>query len=86
MLCYINLIIFNIATMFNLQMYISLLASDCGSLQSPLNGMVDTTGTKFGDTASYNCIPGYYIIGETTRTCEKSGVWSGVAPICQREY
>ena len=62
------------------------LASDCGSLIPPLNGMIETSGTKFGDFAEYSCIPGFSLVGERTRTCGHSGVWSGVDPVCLRKY
>lgn len=62
------------------------IASDCGPLFSPTNGMVDTSGTEYGDTATYTCMPGFTIIGQATRTCDTSGVWTGVAPICQCEF
>ena len=61
------------------------LASDCGSLIPPLNGMIETSGTKFGDFAEYSCIPGFSLVGERTRTCGHSGVWSGVDPVCLRK-
>lgn len=64
--------------------YCICVASDCGTLQSPIDGMVDTSGTTFGATATYSCLPGFYVIGEATRTCDNSGVWSGVPPICRR--
>lgn len=58
-------------------------ASDCGPLFSQVNGMVDTSGTQYGDIATYVCMPGYTLVGEATRTCDISGVWTGVEPICQ---
>ncbi len=39
-------------------------------------------GTTFGGTATYSCSAGYSLVGETTRTCQASGVWSGSAPTC----
>ena len=60
-----------------------IIASDCGDLRAPRNGLVETTGTKYWDTATYSCIAGYYLVGESERTCEDTGLWSGVAPSCQ---
>ncbi len=34
---------------------------DCGSLDNPLNGMVDTSMTTEGSTATYTCVTGYNI-------------------------
>lgn len=59
-------------------------ASDCGSLDNPLNGIVDISGTSFGDTATYRCNIGYQVVGEPVRTCEDTGLWSGTVPYCAR--
>ena len=57
---------------------------DCGSLTDPANGQVDlTAGTTFGQTATYSCNTGYNLVGDSTRTCQATGVWSGSAPTCQ---
>ena len=42
------------------------------------------TGTTFGETATYSCDTGFTLIGDTTRTCQATGLWSGNAPTCQR--
>ena len=64
---------------------------DCGALSNPVNGSVhytngqvsNTAGTTFGQTATYSCNTGYNLIGDNTRTCQATGVWSGSAPTCQ---
>ena len=57
---------------------------DCGSLSAPANGQVDlTSGTTFGQTATYSCNTGYNLVGDSTRTCQATGVWSGSAPTCE---
>ena len=57
---------------------------DCGTLPDPANGRVShTTGTTFGETATYSCNLGYNLVGDRTRTCQVTGVWSGSAPTCQ---
>ena len=57
---------------------------DCGSLTDPANGQVDlTSGTTFGQTATYSCNTGYNLVGDSTHTCQATGVWSGSAPACQ---
>ena len=56
----------------------------CGSLPDPGNGSVNhTAGTTFGQTATYSCNTGYNLVGDSTRTCQASGNWSGSAPTCQ---
>ena len=57
---------------------------DCGSLTDPANGQVDlTSGTTFGLNATYNCNTGYNLVGDSTRTCQATGNWSGSKPTCQ---
>lgn len=64
----------------------SSIVSDCGPLSPPKNGMIITTGTKFWDTAVYNCLPGFQLAGADKRTCLDTAVWSGVPPTCSREW
>ena len=54
---------------------------DCGPLSNPAFGQVSTTGTTFGQTATYSCNVGY-LAGNRTRTCQATGTWSGRAPVC----
>ena len=59
-------------------------AVDCSTLPDPANGSVShTTGTTFGQTATYSCNPGYNLVGDCTRVCQATTVWSGSAPTCQ---
>ena len=61
-----------------------LTAVDCGSLTDPGNGSVTlTVGTTSGQTATYSCNTGYNLVGDSTRTCQATGNWSGSAPTCQ---
>ena len=60
-------------------------AVDCNALTNPANGQVShTAGTTFGQTATYSCNTGYNLVGDSTRTCEATGMWSGSEPTCQR--
>lgn len=68
-----------------LKSIIYFVATDCGQLVSPVNGMVKTTGTKFWDTATYSCMPGFQLQGQESRTCSDSGSWTGEAPTCVGE-
>ena len=59
---------------------------DCGALTNPANGKVIHTqsgGTTYGQTATYSCNTGYNLVGNSTRNCQATGLWSGSAPICQ---
>ena len=61
-----------------------LTVKDCGGLTDPANGQVShPDGTTFGQTATYSCSTGYNLVGDSTRMCEATGMWSGSAPICQ---
>lgn len=40
-------------------------------------------GTQTGDSAVYNCVPGFvYTSGEFTHTCTGGGLWEGDSPVC----
>ncbi len=66
------------------------IAIDCGSLDAPSNGAVDTSsGTTFMMIATYTCNTGYTLRtgGDIiTRTCQASMLWSAEAPTCDGEY
>ena len=60
------------------------IAVDCGTLNDITNGQVShTAGTTFGQTATYSCDTGYIRVGNSIRTCQAYGVWSGSEPTCQ---
>jgi len=44
---------------------------------------VSQTGIHFGETATYICDTGFTLMGDTTQTCQATGLWSGNAPTCQ---
>ena len=59
----------------------------CANLTDPANGSVNhTSGTTLGQTATYSCITGYNLVGDSTRTCQAEGNWSGNAPTCAGMY
>ena len=55
----------------------------CAPPPDPANGRVSITGTIYGQTATYSCNTGYDLVGNSTRVCQATGVWSGSAPTCQ---
>ena len=56
---------------------------NCGPLPDPANGQVSFSGTTFEHTVTYSCNTGYNLKGDSTRTCQATGVWSGSVPTCQ---
>ena len=61
-------------------------AVDCGSLDNPTNGMVNTpSGTTFMNTATYMCVVGYTLTGSETQTCNAEGTWTPDPPTCVRK-
>ena len=53
----------------------------CRVLPNPSNGQV--TVNADGDHANYSCHEPYTLIGNTTRTCNSDGLWSGIDPTCK---
>ena len=48
-------------------------------------GHVRISGASFGDTAVFECQPGYKLLGNNVIQCLSDGSWSGVDPCCQGE-
>ena len=82
--CERMLLLSNIPIKYVHNVFLLSLAVDCSALSDPANGQVSTTGTTFGQTATYSCDTGYNLVGDSTRTCQATGEWSGSAPTCQR--
>ena len=57
----------------------------CGGLSDPANGQATLAGRTSGSTATYTCNNGYQLMGRQTRTCQNTGMWSGMAPTCTRK-
>ena len=58
---------------------------DCGPPENITNGKGDVStpgGTVYLQVATYTCIPSYVVMGNTLRTCQHDGAWSGSAPYC----
>ena len=82
--CYRSLSSINYSNIHQYDVYFLSTVADCGPLTNPANGQVShTAGTTFGQTATYSCNTGYNLVGDSTRTCQATGVWSGSAPTCQ---
>ena len=67
----------------NMCVFFSFTAVNCGTLTNPGNGRVShTAGTMFRQTATYSCNAGYKLLGNSTRTCQATRLWSGSVPTC----
>ena len=64
-----------------LYIFLILAVVDCSVLTDPANGQVDLTPGR--QTATYSCNTGYNLVGDSTRTCQAVGEWSGSVPTCQ---
>ena len=58
-------------------------AVDCGPLSDPKNGKVDFDETTVSEVATYSCDRGYTLEGDSRRTCQSNGRWSGDEPVCE---
>ena len=51
------------------------------------NGVVLDNGRTtfyYGDLVQYRCNDGYFLLGDSDRTCQATSSWSGVLPMCSR--
>ncbi len=56
---------------------------NCGPLTDPANEQVDTSsGTTFGNTATYICDDGYTLNGTQSQICTATGKWTSTPPFC----
>jgi hypothetical protein len=54
-------------------------------LSNPANGNADiSSGTSYGNKATYTCDAGFELNGVLQRTCQADGTWSSFAPTCDR--
>ena len=62
-------------------------AIDCGDPGNPENGRrILQGGTTFQSNVTYECDPGFSLVGVSFRTCRADGTWSGSQPSCTRKY
>lgn len=56
---------------------------DCGPLQGIANGSLVLSGTEFGSRAEFSCSKCFRLVGNSTRTCDADGKWTGQSPKCE---
>ena len=59
---------------------------DCGQLPNPANGLKFGSEFTYNKVLTFDCNPGYKLVGNRKRRCQESGSWSGTAPICVGKY
>ena len=64
---------------------------DCGLLPNITNGMLSYNPqgqdqTLVDATVTYTCDTGYTLNGNSMRTCQTGGAWSGSDPTCDGKY
>ncbi|XP_031430678.1 L-selectin-like isoform X2 [Clupea harengus] len=59
-------------------------APSCDVLIDPVGGLVNCSGATntFHTTCTFQCHPGFLLLGSTEVTCEANGTWSGFRPVC----
>ena len=55
---------------------------DCFDPGVPANGLKQLPSTTFGSTVRYSCRQGHLLQGQSLRSCQPSGRWSGTLPQC----
>nr|XP_046920510.1 uncharacterized protein LOC124500480 [Dermatophagoides farinae] len=64
----------------------TLVRATCGYPGSPRNGRVLHLLERYeeGMVITFECDPGYFLLGPMTRTCQSNNTWSGRMPICDQ--
>ena len=62
----------------------SLLNVSCGIPDPVINGYRIGNKFNFNETVHYQCNEGHAMTGRSSRTCLKSGRWSGDLPKCSK--
>ncbi|XP_070563038.1 LOW QUALITY PROTEIN: sushi, von Willebrand factor type A, EGF and pentraxin domain-containing protein 1-like [Ptychodera flava] len=55
----------------------------CGSPPPVVSGTPEGDFWSLGNTVHYRCYPGYTLTGNSSRTCQANGQWSGQTPLCE---
>ncbi|XP_078575826.1 MAM and LDL-receptor class A domain-containing protein 1-like [Branchiostoma floridae x Branchiostoma japonicum] len=53
----------------------------CPTLTAPENGAA-SGGNSYQDVVQFTCNHGYQLIGDSSRTCQADGTWTGTHPTC----
>ena len=67
-------------------LYFFFLVINCTVLEDPDNGELHIGGVSFGSEVFYSCDKGFILTGDTNRTCQADGNWTGSAPVCNGKH
>ncbi|XP_071805393.1 mannan-binding lectin serine protease 1-like [Asterias amurensis] len=59
------------------------LGKPCEEIEGPTNGAMSLLNNTVGNEALFSCDEGYRLVGQASRTCLKSGKWSGNGTTCE---
>ena len=54
----------------------------CGLLPIPSNGRRSSSQRNYNVSVDFSCNTGYILRGNSSRTCQSTGQWSGTQPTC----
>ncbi|XP_042551824.1 sushi, von Willebrand factor type A, EGF and pentraxin domain-containing protein 1 [Dipodomys spectabilis] len=54
----------------------------CGVPPPLENGFYSAEDFHAGSTVTYQCNPGYYLLGDSRMFCTDNGSWNGISPLC----
>ncbi|XP_048587546.1 sushi, von Willebrand factor type A, EGF and pentraxin domain-containing protein 1 isoform X2 [Nematostella vectensis] len=60
-------------------------AVDCGTLDSPANGIMRGSVTTYRGVVNITCDTGFHLIGSHSRVCQANGTWSGTTTTCKEK-
>lgn len=58
------------------------LVIDCGDPGTPWHGYLHGANFHYGSTVTFSCRPQHHLEGDSQRTCQGDGQWSGQQPKC----
>lgn len=68
---------------FSILCFVSYIVVDCLDPGTPANGIKLGFSTTYQSVVSYACQTGYAMRGDSQRTCQASGDWTGSVPLCE---
>lgn len=61
-------------------------AMECPDLQAINNGDMDMTNLSVDSSISFQCNPGFSLVGERSLRCGSDAAWTTQPPLCERKW